>query len=150
VQPPGEFSLFIVGLPTSSQRMSGHQILQNSIHLTTIVGCNASGISQTLLSAQLDHSGAKESALQQIWLAADRKLLTTFINFWTHAPRPVFDILNIRYELSIDTEMFWLNSVCCFRRNLINCMFQRVIFRHTVKIHARCIVKGENSLGGCA
>ena len=55
VQPPNEFSLFTV--PTSSQRMNGHQIHKTSTHFTIIVGCNASGISQTSLKAQ-DHSGA--------------------------------------------------------------------------------------------
>jgi len=45
--------------------MNGHQIHQTSTHLSTIVGCNASGISQTSPKAK-DHSRAK-SALQQIW-----------------------------------------------------------------------------------
>jgi len=53
------------------------------------------------------------------------KLLTTFGKVWTHAPWPVVDILNIRSELY--TEIFWLNSVCCFRRNVINCVLTRCL-----------------------
>ena len=59
---------------------------------------------QTSLKAQ-DHSGAKNCT------AADLRQLDAdndFVNVWTHAPRPVVDILNIWLELY--TEIFWLNS----------------------------------------
>jgi len=61
----------------------------------------------------------QKSGLQQIWDDLSQttmyKLLPTFGNVWTHAPRPVVDILNTWYE-QLYTEIFWLNSVCCFRR----------------------------------
>jgi len=43
------------------------------------------------------------------------KLLTTFTNVWTHAPRPVVDILNTRYELTLYRNIYTETSVCCFR-----------------------------------
>ena len=59
---------------------------------------------QTSLKAQ-DHSGAKNCTAADLGqLDADND----FVNVWTHAPRPVVDILNIWYELY--TEIFWLNS----------------------------------------
>ena len=66
-----------------------------------------------------------KSALQQICDDLPRTVINKAINDFhklqTHARRPVVDILNIRQELY--TEIVWLNSVCCFRRNLINCIF---------------------------
>jgi len=59
------------------------------------------------------------------------KLLTTFTNVWTHAPRPVVDILNKWYELY--TEMIWLN---CFR----NCNKLSVLtrcFSSNSKVHCK-------------
>ena len=85
--------------------------------------CNASGISRSSVKAR-DHYGARlRSALQQImgWLAADSDQQSYINDVWMHAPWAVVDILNIWYELY--TEIFWLNSVCCFRRNAMNCVF---------------------------
>ena len=59
------------------------------------------------------------------------KLLTTFANVWTHEhrPRPVVDILNRWYE--IYTEIFWLNSVCCFRNDNTLCVLTRCLLSNS-------------------
>jgi len=105
VQPPSEFSLFTV--PTSSQRMNGHQIHQTSnpldYHVRGVVLQVVHGF----------HPKPKtipelKSALQQICDDLPRTVINKAINDFhklqPHARRPVVDILNIRQELY--TEIF--------------------------------------------
>ena len=115
---------------------------------------NASDISQTSLKTQ-DHSGAKMSYCSRSGMTCCRqrstKLLTIFANIWTNAPQPVVDIFNIHVRYELYTEIFWLNSICCFRRNLIIiCVLTHCLSSNSKSSCYRCIVKGENSLSGCA
>jgi len=58
-------------VPTSLQRMNGHQIHQTSATWLSCVGCNASGISLTSLKAR-DYSGTKKCTAADLgWLATD-------------------------------------------------------------------------------
>ena len=118
-------------VPTSSQRMNGNRIHQTSTHLTVMCGVLCFRhllFAQTSLEAQ-DYSGAiKCTAADLGWLAADndqqsyKRLLQTC---WTHTSRLVVDILNIRYELYTGTEVFWLNTVCCFRNGNELCVYHQ-------------------------
>jgi len=55
----------------------------------------------------------------------------------------VVDILDIRSELY--TEIFSLKSVAVSETMLLTL----VVYRQTVEVHARCVVKSENLPGGC-
>ena len=117
-----------------------------STHFTVMCGCNTSGISQTSLKAQ-DHSGAKKVHCSRSAMTCRRqrstKLLTTFANVWTHEPRPVMDIWNRWYELY--TEIFRLNS---FSETVNKLSVLTRCLSSNSKVHDRCVVKSENSLGG--
>ena len=110
------------------------------------VGCNAWGISQTSLKAQ-DHSGAKKVHCSRSVMTCRRqrstKLLTTFANVWTHEPRPVMDIWNRWYKLY--TQIFRLNS---FSETVNKLSVLTRCLSSNSKVHDRCVVKSENSLGG--
>ena len=84
------------------------------------VGCSGSGISQTSIKAQ-DHSGAKKCTAADLgWFAAEIKLLTTFADVL----KACASATGGHFEHTI-----WalyrniLTKICCFRRNLTNCVF---------------------------